>query len=275
MFATVVVPLDGSNLAATAIPPAAAIALAGHARLRLVSVARHEDELTTARRQLKATARTVTSEPRPDIQVLLDHNPADALLALASDPTQVLCLASHDVPPPAAHAVHAVGSKVIARATNPLVVVGPNVALTAPATDVVVALDGIHHPQPVLATAADWARQMNAPLRIVTVYEPVPANVHRTSHPTRHHGPSGDPDEYLQVLARAVESSRPITVSTVAIADPVSVRSGLADHLAGRPAHLLVIGADRRGRLHPVSGTLRDLLHAVAVPVLVVKRTHR
>lgn len=107
------------------------------------------------------------------------------------------------------------------------------------------------------------------------MYEPVPADVRRTSHSTRHHGPPGDPDEYLQVLARALESSGPIRVSTVAIADPVSVRSGLADHLAGRPAHLLVIGADRRGRLHPVSGTLRDLLRAVAVPVLVVKKTHR
>jgi nucleotide-binding universal stress UspA family protein len=274
MFAAVVVPLDGSELAATAIPAAAAIARAGHAGLRLVRVARHEDELAAARRQLTVTARTVTTGPSPDVQVLLHHDPADALLAVAADPTQVLCLASHDVPPPAAHALHAIGSTVIARAAHPLIIVGPRAAPTDPATEVVVAVDGVHAPQPVLATATAWAQQMNAPLRIVTVYQPVPADVRRPSHFTRRHGPPGDPDEYLNVLAGAVESGEPTTVSTAAIADPVSVPGGLADHLASRPARLLVVGANHRG-LHPASATLRDLLRAVAVPVLVVKGTHR
>jgi nucleotide-binding universal stress UspA family protein len=46
----------------------------------------------------------------------------------------------------------------------------------------VVAVDGVEALEPLLAAAAAWSRQLLAPLRVVTVYEPVPADIRRPRH---------------------------------------------------------------------------------------------
>jgi hypothetical protein len=47
------------------------------------------------------------------------------------------------------------------------------------------------------------------------------------------------------------------------------VSAGLAEHLTERPALMLVAGG-RRGWMHLSPGVVRNLLHTVASPVLVV-----
>ena len=58
-------------------------------------------------------------------------------------------------------------------------------------------------------------------------------------------------------------------VDTVAIADPVSIAAGLERHLGEQSALLLVLGARRAGA-HVTPGVLRELLRNATVPVLVV-----
>ena len=105
------------------------------------------------------------------------------------------------------------------------------------------------------------------------MYEPVLPDLRRPMHYTRDIGPPTDADIYLGALARDVESDGP-PVSTVSIADPVSVSAGLADHLASQPAQLLVVGGRTHG-VHLTEGTVRELLRLVATPLLVVNPTVR
>jgi nucleotide-binding universal stress UspA family protein len=273
MFETLIVPLDGSEFAAKAVPTAVAIARAGHAGLRLVGIARDDDELASVRRHVNATARRVAATKDLEVDVIVDPDPTGALLELAADCTSVLCFASHDYRSVATRLIHSVGSALVARAACPIVVVGEYAAQAAWATDVVVAVDGVGDPQPLLATATSWARQLGAPLRIVTVFEPAPEDLDQPAHFTRHHGPPVDPDVYLGAIERGTDGHGLASVSTASIPDPLGVTDGIVDHLASRPAGLLVVGGGRPKGLR--AGTVRELLRTVSVPLVVVNRQDR
>jgi nucleotide-binding universal stress UspA family protein len=268
MFKTIVVPIDGSALSRQALPVAAVLAATGHAGLRLVAVARDDSELEPGRRHLDEAANTLPDTIATDLDVILEADPVGALLNIAGDVATVLCFGSHDHSHPVAELLGSVGSKVAERAIHPFVIVGPNGAQEASGDDVVVALDGRDDPDPLLATAVAWALHLAAPMRIVTVYEPVPADVRRPDHYSRGHGPSTDPDVYLDAMRGHVKDARLAGVTTAAIADPVSVADGLAHHLAEHPALLLLVGGARH-HLSPSSLT-RDLLRHTPPPVLVV-----
>ena len=154
---TIVVPLDGSEFPTRAVPAAAVVARGphrhhprwgGHQRPRSrVAVP------TPARSHRALPAGTDVTE-----DLIVDPDPVAALLQIASDPSRVLFLVSHDRMPPAAAILGSVGSRVIERASCPLFVVGPAAAATTPGNDVAVALDGRHDPEPLLAAAVGWAR---------------------------------------------------------------------------------------------------------------------
>jgi hypothetical protein len=138
--------------------------------------------------------------------------------------------------------------------------------------DVVVAVDGFGDPQPLLAAGATWAARLESRLRIVTVYEPVPADLRRPAHYTRHHGPAGDPEEYLEGLGEDVAGYGASNVSTAAIPHPISPAAGLRSYLLAHPARLFAVGGRKRDT-HPIGGTVRTLLSSVSAPMLVVNGT--
>jgi hypothetical protein len=109
----------------------------------------------------------------------------------------------------------------------------------------------------------------DAPLRLVTVYEPVPPDIRDPAHFSRRRGPETDPDLYLQQRRAQLEESAPRGVDLVSIPDPVSVAAGLSDHLAERPALILVAGGEHHRSLF-APGVIRVLLRTLAVPVLLV-----
>ena len=273
MIDTLVVPLDGSELATRAISAAEVIAGATGAGIRLVGVAHDDGLVGSMRDHVRDAATMLTSDRFQDFEVLVDHDPTAVLLEIASDSGTVLCFASHDHTKPVATLLHSVGSHIIERATNPLVVVGPNMDVSKVASDVVVALDGVADPDPLLSTASAWASRLRAVLRIVTVYEPVLADLRNPEHFSRSHGPPSDPDVYLEAVRERVDMSELPAVETCAIADPVNIAAGLERHLGELPAFLLVVGVRRTGA-HVTAGVLREFLRVAAVPVLVVK-THR
>jgi nucleotide-binding universal stress UspA family protein len=140
------------------------------------------------------------------------------------------------------------------------------------ADDVVVALDGVDNAEPVLAVAAEWALQLHSRLRIVTVYEPVPSDVRRPEHYTRLHGPPGDPDAYLSAMAQRVSDIGLEGLETVAIGDPIGPAPGIEQHLADRPALLLVLGGGHPHRPHVHAGVAHSVLLNATMPVLIVNR---
>jgi nucleotide-binding universal stress UspA family protein len=268
MFKTVVVPIDGSALSRLALPVAAAIAAAGHGGLRLVGIASDDSELEPRRQDLREASRSLPAGASAELDVILDPDPVGALLDIANDVDNVLCFGSHDHSHPLAALLGSVGSKVAERAAQAFVIVGPNGTPATTGKDLVVALDGGDDPDPLLATAVGWAVHLGAPLRIVTVFEPVPADIRQPEHFSRGHGPSTDPDLYLDRMRDRIGDQH-LAVATTAIPDPVSVADGLARHLAEHPAMLVAVGGGRRHGW--ASSVTRELLRRSPQPVLVVQ----
>jgi hypothetical protein len=268
MIRTLVVPLDGSQFSALALPIATELAAAASASVRVIGIAPSDAELAWTYDHVHDHAKQAGLEPDA-VDVRVDPQPAQMLLDAAAVEGNVLCLASHDRVPPAARLVHAVGSTVIEDARHPLVVVGGETAAQSAGSDVVVAVDGVGEQERLLTVAAAWAHQLNSRLRIVTVYEPVPADLRHPDHFTRRHGPPGDPAAYLRQLQQRVAGAALDGVDTFAVADPVNVGGGLQQHLRDDPARLVVLGGAGRGG-RPSGGVARHLLIDSAPPLLVV-----
>ncbi len=267
----IVVPLDGSDFANRVLPIAAVLSAAAKVRLRVAGIAPSDAELAWTYDKVheavdRAGLRGI------DVEVRVDPHPVEILLATGAREGTVLCLATHDRPDPEAKALRAVGSLVLERSTQPVLVVGPHASAESLGSDVVVAVDGVTDPEPLLAVATAWAMLLGSGLRIVTVYEPVPPDLDRPAHYTRDHGPAGDPDDYVKAVREQV-GDFPFAVDAVAIADPVGVAAGLEQHLADAPARILVLGGRHPRLLKPSGGIARQLLRNLTLPVLVVNRS--
>src|SRR5262245_10092147 len=200
MPGTVIVPIDGSALSRLALPAASAVAAAGSAGLRLVAIARDDGELEESRDRVREAAESLPVGTTAELDTIVNDDPVGALLDITSDPTNVLCLGSHDHSHPVSSLLGSVGSKVVEQSSQPFIIVGPNGTSGVLGSDVAVALDGGDEPDPLLATAVTWAIRLDAPLRIVTVFEPVPPDIRRPDHYTRRLGPPSDPDRYLDAM---------------------------------------------------------------------------
>ncbi len=271
---TIVVPIDGSTLALRAVPAAVATATAVEAKVRLLAVAHNDGELAWAYDHVHAAAGLVPADMTSAVDVVVDGDPVRVLLDTAAEPGNVLCFSSHDEPWMTSELLGRVGSRVVQRATHPFLVVAAEGSPPAPGGDVVVALDGVSDPEPLLSTAVQWARRLGATLRLVTVYEPTPADLRQPDHYSRSHGPPCDPDEYLAGVQQQVADAGLAGCTTTAVPDPVSVAAGLAQDLSDRPAFLLVLGGPRH-HVHWPSSVLRDLLRASPPPTLVAPLDRR
>lgn len=271
MVKTIVIPLDGSEFAARALPAGIALALRANATVLVIGIARWDAELASTYDHVHAHAKRA-GLAASDVEIRVHPDPVEVLLGIADLEGTTLCFASHDRMPPNAKLLHSVGSALIERARKPLVVVGANSSTVTPGGDVVVALDGIGNAEPLLAVGAAWALSLDSSLRIVTVYEPIPSDLRRPEHFTRHHGPPGDPDVYVTAMAERVADVGLRGVETVAVADPVSVAAGLLGHLADAPARLLVLGGGHGGPT-VARGIVRHVLDQVEIPVLIVNRS--
>jgi nucleotide-binding universal stress UspA family protein len=269
MLSAIVVPLDGSDFANRALPVADELAQIGDVPLRILGVARAENEYEWVHDHVNEAARLITSLPEPKVEIVIDPDPTSLLLDTANEPGVLLCFASHDRPRLEATLMRSVGSTYMMRATQPYVVVGEGFAPSERAHDVVVAVDGVSSPEALLSAGASWATLLHARLRIVTVYEPVLADLRRPDHYTRMHGPPVDPERYLNGLRVEVAKYGVEDVTTDAIADAISPAAGLHTYLGAQPAELVVVGGRKRGK-HPLGGTIRNMLLTASAPLLVV-----
>jgi nucleotide-binding universal stress UspA family protein len=264
MFRHIVVPVDGSDFAAGALPVGMQLAGAAGASIHVLGVARTDAERAWTYDHVVADAQRARVDVG-DVEVRVDPDPTALLVEIAADERNVLCLASHLRPKPIETLMHSVGSRVIEQAPRPVVVVGPNASTAWAESDVVVALDGVSDTQPLLDAGTAWARQLGVSLRLVTVYEPVLAEVGDPNLFVRLWGTSYDPNVYLEATMERVDNAGLAGVKAVAIRDMSGPAAGLKQHLAHSPASLLVLGADRAP-----SRVARELLETARSPLLIV-----
>jgi nucleotide-binding universal stress UspA family protein len=265
MFRHLVVAVDGSEFAAHALPVGVQLAAAAGVSVHVLGVAHTDAEHAWTYDHVVSDAQRAGVDVA-DVEVRVDPDPTALLVAIAADERNVLCLASHLRPKPIDMLMHSVGSRVIEQAPRPVVAVGPKASTAWVGSDVVVALDGVSDAQPLLDAGTAWARQLGVVLRLVTVYEPVLAEVDDPNVFVRLWGTSYDPDVYLEAMKERVDDARLAGVTAVAIPDMSGPAAGLKQHLAALPARLVVLGADRAP-----SRVVRDLLETAPSPLLIVK----
>jgi nucleotide-binding universal stress UspA family protein len=269
-FTQVVVPLDGSEQSARAIPVAHQLGERFGADLACVAIATPESDPV----QLRHDVELATTSPDANDMVVVvegDHVPEGILATVDQQPGCLLCMGSHGRGR-AAGLVGSVASAVATRAADPLVLVGPRASEDHRLAGALVAcVDGSPWSESVLPIAVGWAAALQLDLSIVTVAEPMPEPVRPGVPYHRRHGPPAPAEEYIDRLVTAWRG-RGVAVDGEAVYDPVSVIDGLTDYLQRRPAALVAATTHARtGVARLMLGSVAaSIVHNVPAPVLLV-----
>ncbi len=184
---TIVVPLDGSRFAERALGVAQALAKRTGADLVLMSAsAGGPDE---PREYLDAVARGAGADAAERI-VVTDLPAAEAIWSVAGGTEErAVCMTSNGRGGLRWAVLGSVAEEVVATSPRTVVLVGPHCRedWDAPATEVLVGVDGSERSELVAAEARDWARDLGAGLRAATVIHPL--DVPDAEHPGALTGP--------------------------------------------------------------------------------------
>jgi nucleotide-binding universal stress UspA family protein len=265
----VLVPLDGSPFAETALPVAARLAQRLNAAIHLLSAVAGEDEVSKRAAELQAIDQ---ARVRVEREVVVDLDPAGAIHeALRRLGRAVACMASHGRGRSAA-LWGSVANDVMARGHDPLILVGPLVDPKLAGDGIVACVDDAPEAQRLLPVALRWADLLREPLTVITVAEPAPEPV-RAGPVRRLFGPDGDVGRYLDALVDPVRDGRR-DVATAAVYDPIGVVDGVCSYIEEHPAALVVVGSHAREGLARVAhGSIAaGIVYRGPCPVLVVCR---
>lgn len=276
----VLVPLDGSELAAEAMPTARELAARFGAPLSTVSVAAEAGEVGDLRDHAAAAlAMEGDADVDDRVHVVVDDDPAAAIQRRAAELGDCLvCMSTRGRGRLSGAVVGSVARQVLQGSGVPLVAVGPEVHPVggSPSPDLlsvprlVACVDGGEASEQVLPVAAAWARALDFTLSIVTVAEPM-LEPNRPGPWNRHHGPDEDADAYIARVAAPWVDAAP-TVDAQVVYDPVGPVEGIDAHLDQRPAGLVAVTTHARSGLQRVllGATAASMIAQARVPVLVV-----
>lgn len=175
MFKEIVVPLDGSDLSATALPIAAKVCRASDAKLNVVSFA-SENEVDSRRIRVEdqvAVANTVGIETT--VMIVTPRESIDLELQTIIDGLDkvLVCMTTHGRSRSEALA-GSVATSMLQHVKTPILLVGPDCDTDTfePDGHLVVAIDGSRTSETVIPPAVWWAREFDSPLEFITVLEP-------------------------------------------------------------------------------------------------------
>lgn len=268
--ARLLVPIDGSELSARAVPIARLLASQLGADLAFVAVATFDDETRLLGQAVAAAAEGFDS-------VVLDGDDVagEILRAAGTLPGTVVCMASHGRGR-SAGILGSVASEVVARTREPVILIGPRVERRSPVERLVACVDGSRDSEDVLPVAAGWAGSLGAPLSIVTVAEPLPEPVSAGRRSDTDPSAPRAPERYLRSLASVLEESG-VSVETRTLYDPVGVAAGLSGFLEQHPSSLVALATHARTGLRRLAqgSTAATLVHKLEAPVLLVRENGR
>lgn len=169
MFTTLVVPLDGSPLAATAVRPAAAIARRAFATVELVTVTSPGLGIVDDELMLKDAASELDGVAF-NYRIIESNDAPEAIIAASADEGSVLCMATHGRTGLARVVLGSTADTIIRSAARPVILVGPHAA--APTSfEAILACVKTSSPEScsVVPTAVEMARTLGARLWLVEV----------------------------------------------------------------------------------------------------------
>jgi nucleotide-binding universal stress UspA family protein len=266
------VPLDGSVFSEMALPSAARLAGKLEADVCLFSAVDTVDEEPKRREALEAIS---LPGVRTECEVVVDRDPAGAIHeALRRVSGSIACMATHarSRTPAVARSVF---SDLLVRAHDPVIAVGPRIGTFAarvehePRRGVVVGVDDNADAPHLVETAAAWSAQLDEPLTVLTVAEPVPEPL--VAGPVRRsYGPDGNVDQFLRVLLARLPDD--VEVEPRALYDPLGPAPGIVDWVREHPALVVVIGTAAPVGLERLARGSRAaaIVRGCAAPVLVI-----
>jgi nucleotide-binding universal stress UspA family protein len=256
MFGTVIVPLDESSFAETALGPAEEVAAAEGAPLVLLSVCDVDE--TRAYLHEVAGARSVATS----IETVraLDVSAGEAIAAkVAARPDALLVMATHGRTGVRRAVLGSVTEDVLRAVDQPVLLTGPGYegAGRLVGGRMLVALDGSDRAETILPHAVDWAKAFDMDLWLATVQPPVAS-------------PAGLADSnYLARLARDLDRQVPkVNWDTLHGAHPAAELADLAARLGASCVAVTTHGRSGLARV-AVGSVAMDLAHRSPVPVLV------
>ena len=276
----VLVPLDGSPLAAAAIPTARAIAQRLGADVHAIAVASSNDTTESLRDEVLASIPSDPNEPR--VRTVVGDDPAAAIVGHARElGSTLICMSTHGRGRLAGAVVGSVARAVLHLVDAPIVAVGPFADRPPPfiyrwpdplaVNRLVACVDGSQPSEQVLPVAAGWARLLGAPLSILTVAEPAAPIAGVGRRHTDRYEPDGDPDAYVARLAEQWRTAD-IDATGIVVRDPISPAEGIKAHLADEMAGLVVVTTHARSGLRRLflGADAAAIVRASLAPALVV-----
>lgn len=171
MVQRLIVPVDGSDTSWKAADVALALARRTVSSVLLVEVVFEPEKIAEAEARLVAGVRAAdVGDLDVDIDVLVsDDSVASALdAALEDSPASTIVMASHGRGRSAA-LVGSVVEDVLQRTFGPIVIVGPNVAVSDFSGPIIVTVDGSHESEAALPLAAAWGIELGVTPWVVNV----------------------------------------------------------------------------------------------------------
>jgi nucleotide-binding universal stress UspA family protein len=276
---TILVPLDGSDLAERALPVAQELAKRLGAEIHLVAVAGHGRRV--AEMDVALDGAPIGTE-RVHRVVLAEADPVRALVAhLGTLAHPAVCMATHGRGRSAA-ILGSVAAELVTAAGAPVVVVGPAIGDVAPwipvprePAGVVACVDKSPASAGLVWAAVAWGGLLGESVEVVVVAEPVPAPI-GSAPARRRFGPDGDPEVHLESLVAPARQGGAVIFTRV-LWDPISPAEGVRDHLREHPASLVVVGTrGRQGVARILAGSVgAGIVRNSPSPVLLLARAPR
>lgn len=270
MYTQVVVPLDGSERAETALPTAAALVRNGGAMLELVGVV-HDGVAQAAQADYLSKIAADIEAPQVTTRVLIGNHPGEHIAALQQHrPEVIVCMATHGRTGLAQTAFGSVAAEVVRRGHGPVVLVGPHADSHGIAgfDRLVTCLDGSKLSETILPTVTSWAVGLSLELDLVEVLARDVREQMRAAHI-----PSTDIREDAYLARTSSDLQREGLAVTWEVLHDDHPGKAIVGFASARDGCLIAMATHGRGGLaRLVAGSVAaSVVHTAHCPVLLLR----
>jgi nucleotide-binding universal stress UspA family protein len=272
MYRTVIVPLDGSRLAETALKPAVVVASRTGAEILVLSVVRDSSKEDARQGYLRTLTDQITTVPVRCV-VTLGAEPAAVIAdaAVEHDPS-IVCMSTHGRGGFARALLGSDAEDVMRRTAGPVLLMGPHTDpdMSPVAGRLVVCLDGSDHAEKILPLATAWALQFGMELYLVQVLDPDTARQLRAAKV-----PEEDvyEDVYLARVARRLRDNG-VSIDWEVLHD-TRPAAAIVDHARHNETSLIALSAHGRVGLRrlAIGSVAARIVHDSPCPTLALRPT--
>ena len=270
MYSTVIVPLDGSRLAETALRPGVDVASRTGAEILVLSVV-HDRSQEDARQSYLRTLTDQTTTVPVRYVVTLGAEPAAVIadMAVEQDPS-IVCMSTHGRGGFARALLGSVAEDVVRRTAGPVLLMGPHTRadLSPVAGQLMVCLDGSDHAEAILPLATAWAQQFAMELYLVQFLDPHTARQLRVAKV-----PDEDihEDAYLARVGRRLrDNGVPVDWEVLHDSRPAAA---IVDHARHHEASLIALSTHGRVGLRrlAIGSVAAQIVHDSPYPTLAIR----